>query len=608
MFRLITVLAALPLLSCVHSKATVRTQAGKLTLPWGTYVSEPYNDDGGIDIFKNVRFGKAPIGDLRFARSEFPDAIEDKTQIQNSSFGPSCIQANVKADTPSPPPGGAEDEDCLFLDIYAPVDALSGDWEDKLPVVVSIFGGAYIFGGKETVIKTEEQKWSLYDGQGIFDATLGGVIWVVPNYRLGAYGWLAGDTVEHHGSPNAALYDQRLVFQFVQAYIEQVNGDKDSVSAWGNSAGAGSIIHHLTAFQGNQAPLFSRAVLWSPAYQWAWDRKGALEKTYQSFAIAAGCGNRLGDLQCLRTVDDAKLKAANQEVVDNAVALGLFPFGPAVDGSWIKSLPAEQLHLGQTSNLSSLIVSHVWNEAGIFVRPWVKTPTAFTEFLNLVFPGKKLQSIRESIEDRYPSAGPPFSGDQQARLRKVLQDSTFVCNTRQLYQAYKGKTYVLQYNLPPAIHGSDLLASTWHQGVDVADLIHSYMKDLPAVIAGIIETVIVPFAIKYQHYFAGHALYGDPNALIRPKWATWEVAKDDGTTIDNALKASLLSTGGEDPFFSTGPDLESTSTNCDFWTKVAGEINSLSKVADKSKDDSDGSGGPFGLRIQEPGNLDIVEL
>lgn len=73
---------------------------------------------------------------------------------------------------------------------------------------------------------------------------------------------------------------------------------------------------------------------------------------------------------------------------------------------------------GQTSNLSSLIVSHVWNEAGIFVRPWVKTPTAFTEFLNLVFPGEKLQSIRESIEDRYPSAGPPFSGDQQARLRK----------------------------------------------------------------------------------------------------------------------------------------------------------------------------------------------
>lgn len=288
---------------------------------------------------------------MRFARSDFPDAIEDKTQIQNSSFGPSCIQANLKADTPNPPPGGAEDEDCLFLDIYVPSYALSGDLDDdeKLPVVVSAFGGAYVFGGKETVIKTDEQKWSLYDGQGVMDATQNTIIWVVPNYRLGGYGWLAGDTVEHHGSPDAALYDQRLAFQFVQAYIEQIGGDKDSVSAWGNSAGAGSIIHHLTAFEGKQAPLFFRAVLWSPAYQWAWDRQGTLEKTYQSFAIAAGCGNRLGNLQCLRTVDNANLKAANQEVINNAIALGLFPFGPAVDGSWIKSLPAEQLHLGKWS-------------------------------------------------------------------------------------------------------------------------------------------------------------------------------------------------------------------------------------------------------------------
>lgn len=300
-----------------------------------------------IALFKNVRFGKAPIGNLRFARSEFPDAIKDKTQIQNNSFGPSCVQANMKADTPSPPPGGAEDEDCLFLDIYVPYEALEPDMEDKLQVVVSIFGGAYIFGGKDTVITSNEQKWSLYDGQGIIGATANQIIWVVANYRLGAYGWLAGDTVEQHGSPNAALYDQRLVFQFVQDYIEQVNGDKDSVSAWGNSAGAGSIIHHLTAFQGNQAPLFSRAVLWSPAYQWAWDRQGALENTYKSFATAAGCGNQLGDLECLRRVDNAKLKAANQEMVNNATAIGLFPFGPAVDGSWIKALPAEQLQLGK---------------------------------------------------------------------------------------------------------------------------------------------------------------------------------------------------------------------------------------------------------------------
>ena len=197
------------------------------------------------------------------------------------------------------------------------------------------------------MIKTNEQEWSLYDGQGILAAANNQIIWIVANYRLGAFGWLAGETMERHGAPNAALYDQRLVFEFVQKYIGQVKGDKNAVSAWGNSAGAGSIIHHLTAFNGTQAPLFSRAVLWSPAYQWAWDRKGTLEDTYQTFAAAAGCGKESQDLECLRKADNVTLKAANQEIVNKATSLGLFPFGPAVDGSWVKSLPAEQFKLSK---------------------------------------------------------------------------------------------------------------------------------------------------------------------------------------------------------------------------------------------------------------------
>ena len=254
----------------------------------------------------------------------------------------------MNASKETPPPGGEENEDCLFLDIYVPSWVLEDiDSGEKLPVVVYLFGGAYIFGGKDTVIKSGEGEWSLYDGQGIFQATDDSVIWVVANYRLGAFGWLAGDTVEHYGSSNAALYDQRLVFQFVQDFIDQVHGDSKMVSAWGNSAGAGSLIHHLTAFGGTQDPLFSRAVLWSPAYQWAWDRQGVLEDTYTNFATAAGCGSKLGNLECLRNTSNKTLKAANQKIVEDATAIGLFPFGPAVDGAWVKMLPAAQFQLGK---------------------------------------------------------------------------------------------------------------------------------------------------------------------------------------------------------------------------------------------------------------------
>ncbi len=85
---------------------------------------------------------------------------------------------------------------------------------------------------------------------------------------------------------------------------------------------------------------------------------------------------------------------------------------------------------GQSVNCSSLIVSHVWNEAGIFIDKSITTPAAFTNFLKSVFPGDKMQKIRDSIETRYHSKGYPFYCNQQERVRKVTQDSTVVCNSR----------------------------------------------------------------------------------------------------------------------------------------------------------------------------------
>ncbi len=243
-----------------------------------------------------------------------------------------------------------------------------------------------------------------------------------------------------------------------------------------------------------------------------------------------------------------------------------------------------------------MIVSHVWNEAGIFTRSWVDTAENFTQFLHLTFPGDKLQPIRDAIDNHYPSAS---YGNQKARLRKVLQDSTFVCNTRQLYDAYKGKIYVMQYNFPPATHGSDLLASTWHSGVDVADLLKAFIRNVPEIVVNIIESVVVPFATIYERYFASHALHGDPNEFNNRHSISWEISDDDGTTITNALKAGLIS-NSENPFFSIDSDLESATTNCDFWNKVAKDIDDLYTVDDSFGDDSDNPDGLLGLQVQDP--------
>ena len=297
-----------------------------------------------------MRFGSEPI---RFGNPSYPNPIPDPSIIQDPSYGPSCIQVNITAlrnppggqpgkgspITIPPPPVTNQSEDCLFLDIYAPATALRSNAR-KLPVVVWFYGGAYAFGSKLQFSP------ELYSGQGLIEASNGGMIFVVGNYRLGAYGWLAGSYMEQNGLPNAGLYDQRLILQWVQDYIDQVGGDKTAVSAWGESAGAGSIMHHLVQADGQQDPLFSKAVLQSPAFQWQWDRNGTMNDIYRSFSNLTGCGYEY-NISCLRSANDNTLINANQKLFANVLQTGLFPLGPSVDGKWINKLAAVQFKQGQ---------------------------------------------------------------------------------------------------------------------------------------------------------------------------------------------------------------------------------------------------------------------
>ncbi len=149
--------------------------------------------------------------------------------------------------------------------------------------------------------------------------------------------------MEREGLPNAGFYDQRAVLQWIQDYIQLVGGDKSQVSAWGESAGAGSIMHHLTAFGGTQDPLFSRALLQSPAFEILWDRRGLLEDVYQNFSSLAGCEGK--GVECLRAADEATLQDANIKLNEQGPE-GTFAVGPAADGSFVRQLAGLELQTG----------------------------------------------------------------------------------------------------------------------------------------------------------------------------------------------------------------------------------------------------------------------
>lgn len=241
------------------------------------------------------------------------------------------------------------------MDIYVPSNLKS--FTKPLPVIVWFYGGGYIAGAKSN----SKTKGLLYSGVGPIRSAASehgnGVIFVTGNYRLGAFGWIAGEYVENNATPNAGLTDQRLVLEFVQKYISQLGGDKDNVSAWGESAGGGSIMHHLVARNEDgtaRDPLFKKAVIQSPAHEWRWDRKGKLNQQYRNFSTIAGCLN--GDIACLRKLPAVDLSKANNEMTCDSHKYGLFPFGPAVDGKVIKELPVYAFGKGSLpySNFSTL--------------------------------------------------------------------------------------------------------------------------------------------------------------------------------------------------------------------------------------------------------------
>ena len=116
------------------------------------------------------------------------------------------------------------------------------------------------------------------------------VVYVQTNYRIGAFGFLAGPsfTLSPNTTPNAGLYDQLFALEWVQKYIRLFGGDKDEVTAVGVSAGGGSIMLLTSGFGGHKDPMFKRAIPLSTGFYPTSGHEDS-EVIYKEFESRAGC-------------------------------------------------------------------------------------------------------------------------------------------------------------------------------------------------------------------------------------------------------------------------------------------------------------------------------
>ena len=139
-------------------------------------------------------------------------------------------------------------EDCLFVNVWRPAGAAPGA---KLPVMVWIHGGAFVFGSGS---------WPDTSG-GQFAKQ--GVVLVTFNYRLGRLGFFAFPALSREHPEelkgNYAYMDQIAALKWVQRNIAAFGGDPNNVTIFGESAG-GVSVHSLLTIPLAQG-LFHKAII-----------------------------------------------------------------------------------------------------------------------------------------------------------------------------------------------------------------------------------------------------------------------------------------------------------------------------------------------------------
>ncbi|KAF2156328.1 alpha/beta-hydrolase [Myriangium duriaei CBS 260.36] len=482
------------------------------------YGSGVVRSTGRFYNFSNIRYAAPPIADLRFAPPGHPAV--NRTVIQSGQDTRICPQADGDWEItaakflpqyfngfrdfndssfpqpnltfPDQPPD--TNEDCLFLDVFVPEHI----WErrdsgKKFPVLFWIHGGGFVFGSKTS-----------YGSPGGLlarsqDYGKPGVIYVSINYRLGAFGWLSGPTFQKEGgTANAGLYDQRFALEWVQKHIHLFGGDPDQVTAFGQSGGASSTLHQITAYGGTKGSVpFIRAITQSPGFQVnVCPRQQQI--TFQNFLQAAN----VIPLAQARALPYWRIQKANLLTIAKS-PYGTYTYGPVVDGIFTPSTPGELLAHGQYDQNVKVMTGQTQNEGFLFTPPYLANDSDDSRLRNFVTTNvPTLKELPHQLDYLINTLYPPtFDGSQPqgyqdriARGAAIIAEFALICNNFYLNKAHDNKTFGYLFDVFPALHGSDA-TYTYSTSGGRANT----------------STGAVQVALEMQDYITSFAETGDPN-------------------------------------------------------------------------------------------------
>ncbi|KAJ7443944.1 Alpha/Beta hydrolase protein [Mycena galericulata] len=392
-----------------------------------------------ITNFLGIRYAAPPLGDLRFKAPQ-PPVNTPGVQLANAQPN-ECMQAANGVSLTNPLAARAAEvvasEDCLFLNVAYPSNA-AGVPVKGLPTVVWIHGGGYIAGAAST-----------FDGEDIVRQSNRGVVVVLIQYRLGVFGFLPGAAVKANGALNAGLLDQDFALRWVNQHITKFGGDPSKVTIWGESAGAGSVLQHVVANNGQTKPQLFRGAITSSTFlpsQYEFNDR-IPELIFSEVVAQTNCTSAKDSLACLWGVDVTVLETANNNInVDGF--FGTFTTVPVIDGEFITQRPTLSLLERKVNGEALLSVTNTF-EGTIFVDQSVSETAA--QYSLQLFP--KFTTVQaNAVEALYSGLGTELFQDNA-----VQGESIFICPTYDILHAFPGKSFKGEFAIPPGLHGNDVV-------------------------------------------------------------------------------------------------------------------------------------------------------